>query len=130
MKILVVDDDPIVLDSCKLVLEAEGFDIASVPSADKALETMENDDFDLLLVDVKMPEHDGMYLMQEIEKKWPQIPIVVMSGYPTPETIANGMKMGAAKFIPKPFTPDELLETVRQVIGKEDGLETEKSSRN
>lgn len=130
MKILVVDDDPIVLDSCKLVLEAEGFDIASVPSADKALETMENDDFDLLLVDVKMPEHDGMYLMQEIEKKWPQIPIVVMSGYPTPETIANGMKMGAAKFIPKPFTPDELLETVRQVIGKEEGLETEKSSRN
>lgn len=130
MKILVVDDDPIVLDSCRLVLEAEGFDIASVPSADKALETMENDDFDLLLVDVKMPEHDGMYLMQEIEKKWPQIPIVVMSGYPTPETIANGMKMGAAKFIPKPFTPDELLETVRQVIGKEEGLETEKSSRN
>lgn len=130
MKILVVDDDPIVLDSCKLVLEAEGFDIASVPSADKALETMENDDFDLLLVDVKMPEHDGIYLMQEIEKKWPQIPIVVMSGYPTPETIANGMKMGAAKFIPKPFTPDELLETVRQVIGKEEGLETEKSSRN
>ncbi|MFX1553125.1 MAG: response regulator [Promethearchaeota archaeon] len=130
MKILVVDDDPIVLDSCRLVLGAEGFDIASVPSADKALETMENDDFDLLLVDVKMPEHDGIYLMQEIEKKWPQIPIVVMSGYPTPETIANGMKMGAAKFIPKPFTPDELLETVRQVIGKEEGLETEKSSRN
>jgi len=118
MKILVVDDDPIVLDSCRLVLEAEGFDIASVPSADKALETMENDDFDLLLVDVKMPEHDGMYLMQEIEKKWPQIPIVVMSGYPTPETIANGMKMGAAKFIPKPFTPDELIEIVRQVFQK------------
>jgi len=116
MKILVVDDDPIVLDSCRLVLEAEGFDIASVPSADKALETMENDDFDLLLVDVKMPEHDGMYLMQEIEKKWPQIPIVVMSGYPTPETIANGMKMGAAKFLSKPFTPDELLESVHEVL--------------
>lgn len=118
MKILVVDDDPIVLDSCKLVLEAEGFDIRSVPSADKALETMENDDFDLLLVDVKMPEHDGMYLMQEIKKRWRQIPIVVMSGYPTPETIADGVKMGADRFIAKPFTPDELLEIVHQVVQK------------
>jgi len=130
MNILVVDDDTIVLDSCRLVLEAEGFDVHSVPSADAALETMENQDFDLLLVDVKMPEHDGMYLMQEIKKRWPEIPIVVMSGYPTPETIADGVNMGAAKFIAKPFTPDELLEIVRQVIGKEEGLETEKSSRN
>lgn len=118
MKILVVDDDPIVLDSCKLVLKAEHFDVCSVPSADKALETMENDDFDLLLIDVKMPEHDGMYLMQEIKKRWRQIPIVVMSGYPTPETIADGVKMGADRFIAKPFTPDELLEIVHQVVQK------------
>ena len=130
MKILIVDDDPIVLDSCRIVLEAEGFDIASVPSADKALETMENDDFDLLLVDVKMPEHDGMYLMREIKNKWSQIPTIVMSGYPTSETIADGMKMGAAKFIAKPFTPDELLETARQVIQKEESREAEKGPRD
>jgi DNA-binding NtrC family response regulator len=128
MRALVVDDDAIVLDSCRLVLEAEGFDVYPLPSADEALEAMKNEHFDLLLIDVKMPEHDGIYLMRKVKEKWPQIPVIVMSGYPTPETIADGVKMGAAKFIAKPFTPDELLEIVYQVVQKEEALETEKSS--
>jgi DNA-binding NtrC family response regulator len=130
MKILIVDDDPIVLDSCRLVLEAEGFDAFSVPSANKAIKAMKNDHFDLLLIDVKMPERDGLYLMRKVKERWPGIPMVVMSGYPTPETITDGMKSGAAKFIAKPFTPEELLKIVRQVVGKEQARETEKSSRH
>ena len=120
MKILVVDDERIVLDSCQKVLEADGFEVYLVPSANKALQAMKKEGFGLLLVDIKMPEHDGMYLMQEVKKKWPDIPIIVMSGYPTSETITDGTEMGAAAFIPKPFTPDELLETVRLVILKEE----------
>jgi DNA-binding NtrC family response regulator len=58
--------------------------------------------------------------MQKVKEKWPDVPIIVMSGYPTPDTITDGAKMGAAAFIAKPFTPDELLETIRQVIQKED----------
>lgn len=120
MKILVVDDERIVLDSCQKVLEADGFEVYLVPSANKALQAMKNENFGLLLVDIKMPEHDGLYLMREVKKKWPDIPIIVMSGYPTSETITDGTEMGAAAFIPKPFTPDELLETVRLVILKEE----------
>lgn len=116
MKILVVDDDPIVLDSCTRVLKVEGFDVCSVPSTESALEAMKSDGFDLLLVDVKIPVHDGMYLIQEVKERWPKIPIVVMSGYPTSETISNGVKMGATNFIAKPFTPDELIAIVRQVV--------------
>jgi DNA-binding NtrC family response regulator len=130
MKILIVDDDPIVLDSCRLILEAEGFDVFVVPSAKKALDAMKNDHFDLLLIDVKMPGHDGMYLMKEVKERWPEIPVIVMSGYPTPETITDGIAMGAAKFIAKPFTPDELLEIVRQVIQKEESREAEKGPRD
>ena len=118
MKILVVDDDQIVLESCKRVLAVEGFEVYTASSADKALETMEKDDFDLVLIDVKMPERNGMSLIKEIKGKRPNMPIVVMSGYPTPETIAGGVEMGAAEFIAKPFTPDELLESVRRVAQK------------
>ena len=118
VKTLIVDDDPIVLDSCKRVFEAEGFEVCLVPSADRALKIMKNNIFDLLLIDVKMPERDGMYLIRAAKKQWPEIPIVVMSGYPTPETIAEGLKLGAEEFIAKPFTPDELLEIVRQVLQK------------
>jgi len=121
MKILVIDDEPVILNSCRKVLEEDGFDVDLVPSADEALKTMKKEVFDLLLVDVKMPKHDGIYLMQKVKEKWPDVPIIVMSGYPTPDTITDGAKMGADAFIAKPFTPDELLETIRQVIQKEEG---------
>lgn len=126
VRALIVDDDPIVLDSCKRVFEAEGFEVCLAPSADKALEVMENNIFDILLIDVKMPERDGMYLMREVKKKWSEVPIVVMSGYPTPETIAEGFQLGAKKFIAKPFTPDELLEIILQVLQKEGNNEDNK----
>ncbi|MBW1674892.1 MAG: response regulator [Deltaproteobacteria bacterium] len=121
MKILVIDDEPVILNSCRKVLEEDGFDVYLVPSADEALKAMKKEVFNLLLVDVKMPKHDGIYLMQKVKEKWPDVPIIVMSGYPTPDTITDGAKMGADAFIAKPFTPDELLETIRQVIQKEEG---------
>ena len=118
MNILVVDDDAIVIKSCKRILEAEGFEVSTVPSADKALEVIKNSDFDILLIDVKMPGRDGMYLMREIKKNWPEIPTIVMSGYPTPETVTEMLRLGATLFIPKPFKPDELIKSVRQVLKK------------
>jgi len=74
MKILVVDDEPVVLNSCRKVLEEDGFDVRLVPSADEALKAIKDEEFDLLLVDVKMPKHDGMYLMQKVKEQWPDIP--------------------------------------------------------
>ena len=120
MKILVVDDEDIVLESCQAVFELEGFEVILVPSADKAIEAMKNDNFALLLIDVKMPKHDGMYLMEKIKKQWPNIPIIVMSGYCTTETINEAFRMGAANFIAKPFEPDELVKTVRNTMKKEE----------
>jgi DNA-binding NtrC family response regulator len=116
MKILVVDDESIVLESCRKVLEPEGFEVTVALTAEEGLKKIEGDNFSLLLIDVKMPEHDGMYLMQEVKKEWPDLPVIVMSGYPTPETIAKSAERGSATFIAKPFTPDELLETVRKVV--------------
>ncbi|OGP94539.1 MAG: hypothetical protein A2157_01030 [Deltaproteobacteria bacterium RBG_16_47_11] len=118
MKILVVDDDAIVIKSCRRILEAEGFEVTTVPGADEALEKIKYVEFDLLLMDVKMPKHDGIFLMREIKKNWPDVPIIVMSGYPTPETIADVLKLGATQFIAKPFRPDELTKIVRQVLQK------------
>ena len=118
MKILVVDDDAIVIKSCRRILEAEGFEVTAVPSADEALERIKSSEFDLLLMDVKMPKHDGIFLMREVKKNRPALPIIVMSGYPTPETIADVLRLGAAQFIPKPFRPDELTKVVRRFLKK------------
>jgi len=121
MKVLVVDDDRIVIKSCIRILESEGFSVSTVPGADEALEILRADSFDLLLLDVKMPKRDGLSLMKEIRGIWQDVPIIVMSGYPTPETIADVLKAGATQFIPKPFLPDELIQAIRQVLERNAG---------
>lgn len=119
MKIIVVDDESIVLGSCQRVLEEDGFEVFLVTSADETIKAIRDKEPSLLLIDLKMPNGDGIYLMKEVKKKWPYIPIMVMSGYNTAESIVEAAKMGATTFVAKPFTPDELLGAVRQVIQKE-----------
>jgi DNA-binding response OmpR family regulator len=116
MKLLVVDDDKVVLDSCRRILEAEGYTVVLTSSARDAVARLEAEAFDLLLVDVIMPEYDGIYLIGTVRQKWPTLPVLVMSGYPTPETISSGLSAGATHFIAKPFTPDELLAAVRKAL--------------
>jgi DNA-binding NtrC family response regulator len=118
MKILVIDDEAVVLKSCRKILSSEGFEVALVPTVDDALAALEQGQFALLLIDIKMPERDGLYLMDVLRERGEKIPMVVMSGYHTAETMEEARRKGAAAFIPKPFTPDELLSAVRGVIGK------------
>jgi DNA-binding NtrC family response regulator len=118
MKVLVVDDEAILLKSCRLVLEAEGCDVIAAASVGEALAVLERQVPDLLLIDVKMPVHNGMYLMRQVKKKQPDIPIIVMSGYVTSETIQEAEELGAATFLPKPFTPDELADTIKSVLAR------------
>jgi len=118
MKILVVDDENIVLESCRKVLEADGHEVLLAASADQALEMIRDEPPALLLVDIKMPDHDGVYLIREVRKERPDIPIVLMTGYTTKETVAEAAQVGAATLLAKPFTPDELAETVRRVTKK------------
>ena len=120
-KILIVDDDKIVLESCRRILESERFEVVLVSSAIDAIKQLDKCSFDLILMDVKMPEKDGVYLLKKIREKWPlddykELPVLVMSGYPTPDTIHDLKKQGARDFIPKPFTPDELLLSVQKSI--------------
>lgn len=119
MKIMVVDDEEIVLESCRRILEPEGFEIVTATSAMEALDVAEIDRPSLFLVDIKMPVHDGLYLMRDLQFKKSRIPVILMSGLNTEEMIAEAQKMGACEFVAKPFTPDELLASVRKVIQQE-----------
>jgi DNA-binding NtrC family response regulator len=117
-KILIVDDDPVVLASCQRILESEGYAVSLTSSVKEALEMLEEKKYDILLVDVIMPEYDGIYLIGNVRENQAHLPILVMSGYPTPETISSGMQMGATHFIAKPFTPDELIAAVKRALLK------------
>jgi len=118
MRILVVDDEPIVLTCCQRILEDQGHTVHLVGSADEAITVMEDEPFEILLVDIKMPIRDGIDLVREIKGKWPQTSVVVMTGYATPGTIRKSRSVKADRFISKPFTPDELLEILQTIISK------------
>jgi DNA-binding NtrC family response regulator len=118
-KILVLDDDRIVLESCKRVLEKEGFTVFLVSNVKEAVEHLKAGQFDLMVLDIKMPERDGLYLLDKIKGKSlsgirSDLPVVVMSGYPTPDTIHESLARGARDFLEKPFTPDELISSIHK----------------
>jgi DNA-binding NtrC family response regulator len=119
MRILVIDDEAVVLESCRKILSSEGFEVVLVSTVEDALMALDKDDFSVVLIDIKMPERDGLSLMEELKERAERIPMVVMSGYHTAETVEEATSRGAVAFIPKPFTPDELLSAVRGAVGKE-----------
>ncbi len=120
-RILVVDDDAVVRTSCERILASEGHQVTAVTGADHAVSLLERDaSYDLLIVDIKMPLRDGYSLMQEVKRRWPFIPIVVTSGYPTSDTIVRSRELGAVGFVPKPFSPAEMLDALNRISHRED----------
>jgi DNA-binding response OmpR family regulator len=115
MKVLIVDDNPVVVLSSRRVLEAEGMEVHVATSVEMGETMLGADRFDLLLTDIRMPGRDGFEMIIQARKIRPNMPILMMTGYMTPETIEQGRKCGADNYIAKPFTPDELIEAVRKV---------------
>ena len=117
-RILVVDDEMIVCDSCKRILEEEGFEVDTALSGKEAFEKMKVNPFDVVITDLKMPGIDGMEVLQTFRKEYPDTIIIMITGYSTVETAVEAMKLGAFDYIPKPFTPDEVTVVVKKAIEK------------
>ena len=116
MNALVVDDDPIVLASCQRILEEAGWAVTAAGGVTEALAAMEGCAYDLLVLDLKMPERDGLQMMAHLKELRVPVPVIVMSGYATSDSVLASLEGGAFAFIPKPFTPDELLASVQFVV--------------
>lgn len=108
LNILVVDDEKIVLESIRKHLKKDDFAVHTVPSAQAALELLESTPMDIVLTDLMMPEIDGLELMKEIRKRWPRVPVIMITGYATINTALQATQLGAFDYIAKPFTKTEL----------------------
>jgi len=113
--ILVVDDDPAVQTTIRLLLERAGHRVVVAGDGRKGLETFETDVFDLLFLDIFMPGMDGLETMRLMLRLRPEIPIIVISGRPIvseamsePDFLSMATKLGAIRTLPKPFRPAEL----------------------
>lgn len=114
--ILIVDDDPVVIRSCEKVLESEGYDIDVATNGQEAINILQDKDYPLVITDLKMPEVDGISLINWIRNSRKQVGIVVITGYPSQETIKDALKLGIIDYLPKPFTPQVLLDVTSKAM--------------
>jgi len=117
-RILVVDDEMIVCESCKRILEEEGYEAETALSGKEAFEKMKANPFDIVITDLKMPGIDGMEVLRTFRREYPDSIIIMITGFSTVETAVEAMKLGAFDYIPKPFTPDEVAIVVKKAIEK------------
>jgi len=115
-RILVIDDEQIVLDSVKKILEPEGHSVEQAQSSRRGLELALDRDLDLVLTDIRMPEIGGMRILREIKRAKPTLPVMIITGYATVQSAVQAMKLGAANYIEKPFTPETLVEAVEGAL--------------
>jgi DNA-binding NtrC family response regulator len=114
--VLVIDDEPIVLDSCQRILSQEGFEVKVAMNGREGLKKIEEDEYHAVLVDWKLPEIDGMEVLRIIKKNHPDIIVLMITGYPSVSSAVEAMKLGVADYVSKPFTPEELKEALIKAL--------------
>ena len=115
-RVLVVDDDPLLLRVAAALLSAEGFDVSRAPSGEEALAAVARSRFDLVLSDVKLPGVTGLELVQQVHAISPDTPIILMTAFASVNSAVEAMRAGASDYIVKPFEPDDLKLRVRKAL--------------
>ena len=118
-RILVVDDDRIILDSIGEFLRLEGFEVVSAASFPDALSALEKHTVDLVITDVNMPGGNGFELLHVLRKRFPDIVVMMMTGYGTIESAVESIKMGAFDYLTKPIVDDELKVCVERAVAQQ-----------
>jgi DNA-binding response OmpR family regulator len=117
-KILIIDDEQIVHESVRRILETEGYAVEGALRVKDALDLLEKEDYDLVLSDLMMPDESGMKAVEAVARDHPYCGVVMFTGFATVESAVESMKLGSLDYLPKPFTPDELLEVVERALAK------------
>ena len=115
-RVMVVDDEAVIREGLRRTLEGEGFAVETSASGQLAMERLLDEDFDLVITDLKMPGMSGMEVLSTLRSLRPDIPVIMITGYAMVETAVEAMKHGAADYIAKPFKPQEILAKVNSAL--------------
>ena len=113
--ILVIDDDAVACEFLQEALALDGYEVKTHTSAKEALK-LDLSQFDLLMSDIRMPEMDGLQFLDQVHKKWPDLPVILMTAYGSLDTTMEALSLGAWDYISKPFSPDDCRTIVKKVL--------------
>ena len=134
-KILIVDDEEIVIRSCRRILGDSTYVVDSAHDGQDALRKVDETEYDLIILDIMMPGIDGLEVLQHVKERHPDVDVIMMTGLSEIQTAVKAMKLGAFDYLSKPFDPDELKHVVdralerRQLQQENRKLKTEVSSK-
>jgi DNA-binding NtrC family response regulator len=134
-RILVVDDEEIVIRSCVRILDGNGYQIDTAQDGDEALRKVEDNLYDVMILDIMMPNLSGLEVLRRVKEAHPDMDVIMITGLSQIDTAVQAMKLGAFDYIPKPFEPDELKLVVqralerRQLLQENLNLKSEVSSK-
>ncbi len=115
-KVLIVDDDPAILETLSSLVQAFKFSATPCNDAKKAITLIKNESYDTVLTDIRMHDVTGFELLDEIKSINPDVPVILMTGYAELDTAISAIKRGAFDFITKPFNPEYLIQSIQKAV--------------
>ncbi len=125
-KILLVDDEETILRSCKMIFEDEGYNVTTATSGKEAIIHLQKNVFNLIISDLVMPGIDGIGVLKEARKQYPNIGAIIITGYGNMESAVKALRLGADDYLLKPCNADELLLRSQRCIEKRSAFEVNK----
>lgn len=117
--VLVVDDEKVIRDGCRLILQPEGYSVKTAENGQQALEVLAREPVNVVLCDLKMPVMGALEVLEHTSLRYPEVPIIIITGHGTVDDAVECMKKGAYDFVTKPFRIDHLTLCVKRAIDKQ-----------
>lgn len=117
-RVLVVDDESIVCESYKLALSDAGYDVRTVATGQEAIEACRCERFDVMLADLRMPDMDGMEVAKVVCREFPELRVVMITGYPSRESAEQAARLGISDYLQKPLSPERLSEATAAALAR------------
>lgn len=115
-KVLVIDDEQIVLDSVRKILVAEDYDVDATLEGKEGIRSAIRNAYDAVLTDIRMPDVSGLVVLRDIKREKPALPVLIITGYASVQSAVQAMRLGASDYIEKPFEPQELILSLSAAI--------------
>jgi len=118
--ILVIDDEPNLYRSMELILQSSGYLVNSAKSASEALGLLDNRGYDLIFLDLKLPDMSGIELLPSIRKINPDVPVLILTAHASLDSAINAIKSGARDYLLKPLDPPVILQRVKEILAEQE----------